>query len=60
MKGRPGISGRLFGALGRHDVNILAIAQGSSEMNISFVVEGSERERVLNIVHDAFFGEGAR
>jgi aspartokinase/homoserine dehydrogenase 1 len=60
MKGRPGISGRLFGALGRHQVNILAIAQGSSEMNISFVVEGAERERVLNIVHDAFFGDGDR
>jgi aspartokinase/homoserine dehydrogenase 1 len=60
MKGRPGISGRLFGALGRHKVNVLAIAQGSSEMNISFVVEGRERERVLNIVHQAFFGDGDR
>lgn len=55
MKGRPGISGKLFGALGDNAINVLAIAQGSSEMNISFVVHNRDRERALNAVHDAFF-----
>lgn len=55
MRGRPGIAGRLFSALGAAAVNVLAIAQGSSEMNISFVVSRTERERALNVVHDAFF-----
>ncbi|WP_455383121.1 aspartate kinase [Salinispira pacifica] len=58
MRGRPGISGRLFGALGEAAINVLAIAQGSSEMNISFVVDRSDRDRVLNVVHQAFFPEG--
>jgi aspartokinase/homoserine dehydrogenase 1 len=59
MRGKPGISGRLFQALGDAAINILAIAQGSSEMNISFVVSGAERERTLNAVHAAFFGGNA-
>ena len=57
MRGKPGISGRLFGALGDAGVNVLAIAQGSSEMNISFVVNRTDRERTLNVVHQAFFPE---
>jgi len=55
MRGTPGIAGRIFSALGKSKVNILAIAQGSSEMNISFVVEMSARKQVLNVVHSAFF-----
>jgi aspartokinase/homoserine dehydrogenase 1 len=55
MRGRPGISGRVFSALGAHEVNVLAIAQGSSEMNISFVIDREDRGRALNVVHDAFF-----
>ena len=58
MKGRPGISGKLFGALGDRAINVLAIAQGSSEMNISFVVHNRDREQALNAVHDAFFSRG--
>ncbi len=56
MRGRPGISGRLFSALGEDGINVLAIAQGSSERNISFVVEGKDREKALNTVHRAFLG----
>src|SRR5438067_2639712 len=41
MKGHPGVSGKVFGALGRHNINITAIAQGASERNISFVVDAS-------------------
>ena len=54
MCGKPGISGKLFSALGREKINVLAIAQGSSERNISFVVSGSDREKALNTVHAAF------
>jgi bifunctional aspartokinase / homoserine dehydrogenase 1 len=59
MQGTPGISGRLFSALGNAGINVLAIAQGSSEMNISFVVNGGDRRNVLNVVHNAFFPERA-
>ena len=58
MRGTPGISGRLFSALGEKKINVLAIAQGSSERNISFVIESSERSAALNTVHEAFFGGG--
>ena len=58
MRGTPGISGRLFSALGAANVNVLAIAQGSSEMNISFVVHGRDRAPALNTVHHAFFSGG--
>ncbi|MEE8442079.1 MAG: aspartate kinase [Spirochaetia bacterium] len=55
MRGRPGISGRLFSSLGEAGINVLAIAQGSTEMNISFVVNRSDRKTALNAVHRAFF-----
>ena len=54
MKGTPGISGKLFGALGKNKINILAVAQGSSEMNISLVVAQSEATKALNVIHGAF------
>ena len=56
MRGRPGITGRLFSSLGDAKVNVLAIAQGSSERNISFVIESKDREKALNTVHAAFIG----
>ena len=55
MKGHPGISGKMFGALGRHNINISAIAQGASERNISCVVDTAQQSRALNIIHGAFF-----
>jgi bifunctional aspartokinase / homoserine dehydrogenase 1 len=55
MKGHPGVSGKVFGALGRHNINITAIAQGASERNISFVVDAAQHARALNIIHQAFF-----
>lgn len=56
MRGRPGMSGLLFGALGAHEVNVLAIAQGSSERNISFVVRAGDAKRAVCAIHDAFLG----
>ncbi len=55
MKGHPGVSGRVFGALGRHNINITAIAQGASERNISCVIEASQQGRALNVIHQTFF-----
>jgi len=55
MKGRPDVAGKLFGALGRHNINISAIAQGASERNISCVVDASQRSRALNVIHQGFF-----
>lgn len=55
MKGHPGVSGEIFGSLGRRNINITAIAQGASERNISFVVDAAQQTRALNIIHEAFF-----
>jgi len=49
MRGAPGIAGRTFSALGRSGVNIIAIAQGSSEYNISFVVEADAMRDALEV-----------
>lgn len=55
MKETPGMSGRLFYALGRNGVNVRAIAQGSSEYNISVIISHNDLSKALNAVHDAFF-----
>jgi len=55
MKGRPGVAGEVFGALGRNNINISAIAQGASERNISCVIDASHQVRALNAIHQAFF-----
>jgi bifunctional aspartokinase / homoserine dehydrogenase 1 len=60
MKGRPGVSGKVFGALGRHNVNISAIAQGASERNISCVIDADQQVRALNVIHQAFFEKRRR
>ncbi len=55
MKGTPGVSGKVFQALGRNNVNISAIAQGASERNISFVIDEVQKILALNVIHEAFF-----
>jgi len=55
MKRIPGISGKLFGALGRSGINVIAIAQGGSETNISFVIESAVLRKTLNVLHEVFF-----
>src|SRR5699024_6272577 len=55
MKRKPGISGQLFRSLGRNGINVRAIAQGSSERNISVVVKEYDLAKTLNTIHDAFF-----
>ena len=55
MKSHPGISGRMFSAMGRNGVNIRAIAQGSSEKNISAVIATKDVKKAINVLHEEFF-----
>jgi aspartokinase/homoserine dehydrogenase 1 len=55
MKSHPGISGKMFGALGRNGVNVRAIAQGSSERNISAVIAAGDVKKAINVLHEEFF-----
>jgi bifunctional aspartokinase / homoserine dehydrogenase 1 len=55
MAGHPGVAARVFGALGKAGINIRAIAQGSSERNISVVVDGGQAERALRAVHAGLY-----
>lgn len=55
MSGRKGTAGTLFRALGENGINVIAIAQGLSELNISFIVKRDDAETALNVVHQAFF-----
>jgi len=55
MKHTPGIAGKLFGTLGRSGISVIACAQGASETNISFVVDGQFLRKSLNVLHDSFF-----
>jgi aspartokinase/homoserine dehydrogenase 1 len=60
MKRTSGISGKVFHALGRNGINIVAIAQGSSELNISAVISRHDEAKALNAIHEAFFLSGVR
>jgi aspartate kinase len=51
MRGTPGVAGRIFTATGDHAVNVIAIAQGSSECSISLVVDGAQHRRTLSAIH---------
>lgn len=55
MKSHPGISGRMFSAMGRNGVNVRAIAQGSSEKNISAVIATRDVRKSINVLHEEFF-----
>lgn len=54
MKGTSGISARVFGALGAENINVIAISQGSSEVNISLIVAEKEAARAVQAIHKAF------
>jgi aspartokinase/homoserine dehydrogenase 1 len=55
MKNTPGISATLFKSLGRNGINVIATAQGSSELNISVVIKHDDLRKALNVIHDGFF-----
>jgi len=54
MRGTPGIAGRVFSALGRNEVNVIAVAQGSSEYNVSFVVAAAAMQTAVKAIHLEF------
>ncbi|MDR2537470.1 MAG: aspartate kinase, partial [Treponema sp.] len=60
MKSSSGIAGKVFYALGRNGINVIAIAQGSSELNISAVIAQQDEAKALNALHEAFFLSGVR
>jgi aspartokinase/homoserine dehydrogenase 1 len=55
MRNTPGVSGRLFQALGKNGISVVATAQGSSELNISTVIHRPDLDKALNSLHQAFF-----
>ena len=54
MRGTPGLSGKLFSSLGSRNINVLAIAQGSSERNISLVIKAEDSREAINTIHNTF------
>jgi bifunctional aspartokinase / homoserine dehydrogenase 1 len=60
MKNHPGVSGRMFATLGHNGVNIRAIAQGSSERNISALVSTADIKKAVNTLHEEFFSGGRK
>lgn len=60
MRHRHGVSGRVFKTLGNHKINVHAIAQGSSELNISFVISTTELKEAMNALHNEFFFKGRK
>jgi aspartokinase/homoserine dehydrogenase 1 len=59
MQRTPGIAGLVFQAMGKNEINIVAIAQGSSERNISFIVKANDEAGAMTALHDAFFSKTA-
>lgn len=55
MSGHPGVSAQLFETLGKNGINVIAVAQGASEMNISLVVDCHDEDKALNCIHESFF-----
>lgn len=55
MKNHAGTSGKMFGAIGRNGINVRAIAQGSSERNISAVISAHDVKKAINVLHEEFF-----
>jgi len=55
MRQSTGVAGKLFSTIGRNGINVIAIAQGASELNISWVVRSEDLRKTLNVVHESFF-----
>ncbi len=59
MKGIPGIAGQFFSTLGKQKINIVAIAQGSSELNVSAVIKSEDETKALQCIHNNFFSDSS-
>ena len=53
----PGIAGIVFITLGNNDINVIAIAQGSSELNITITIERKDLKKAINVLHDTFINK---
>ena len=60
MRRRHGLAGRVFATVGKHKINVHAIAQGSSELNISFVISADKLKQAMTALHDEFFFDHRR
>ena len=60
MRNHTGVSGKMFATLGHNGVNIRAIAQGSSERNISAIIESKDVRKAVNTLHEEFFSDGSK
>lgn len=58
MRGTPGVAARLFGAIARRSINVIAIAQGSSELSVSFAVPAAAGPEAVKVLHEEFLGTG--
>lgn len=56
MRHKSGTAGKLFSALGKSNISVIACAQGASETNISFTIDAEDLGKALNTIHDSFFG----
>jgi aspartokinase len=54
MRGKPGVTGRVFSLMGEQKIDVLAIAQGSSELNLSFVLPTADEVSAVQCIHSAF------
>jgi aspartate kinase len=54
MRGIKGVAAKVFGAVARRNVNVIMIAQGSSELNLAFVVSDRDCEKAVNALHEEF------
>ena len=60
MRKHSGLAGKFFSGLGKNGINIIAIAQGASELNISAIIESKDLHKALNVTHDIFFDSDLR
>jgi aspartate kinase len=54
MRGIKGVASKIFGAVAKHNINVIMIAQGSSELNLAFVVNDSDCEEAVRALHEEF------
>ena len=57
MLHHPGVAGKVFSTLGDHGINIRAITQGSSELNITIIIERDDCKKAINVLYDAFINK---
>ena len=57
MRGIKGVAARTFGAVAKNNINVIMIAQGSSELNLAFVIDENDRNKAVKALHQEFIGE---